>query len=933
MASHWQAVPLVASPSYPNSIAWSNENLVAVASGHIVTIVNPALLDGPRGLITLSPNKPFPIGVVQREDLLTPCLMPTCLSRDTRPCVRSISWSQPGFASNSGCLLAVCTSEGRIKLYRAPFCEFRAEWVEVVDISDLLFNYFERTNFGEKSLLSTSFAQKETSASSKSSKKRVIESQDCSSSKEPTFKRNVVSRRSKGINHRKSLGEAVNNGANGEDSHEDGWHDSDDDLMELSVTDKPVAASTESIVRPCSIINQVFSEEVIEVSSDNAMVSKQISPIPEGLLPEGRQNYVPMITPEQYASRSALLSALVGVWSPVLQSSRIQPGFSNRYTILAVGGKSGKISLWKLCEPERYTIEHGRVSVDPMLVGLIQAHNSWITAISWEMLARPTMSQLILATGSSDGSVKIWAADVEDLAGSSEANKISFSLINELTAAMPAPISTISLVVPRHSQENIVLAIGKGSGSLEAWICNVFGKKIHSAGVYDAHDQVVTGLAWAFGGGCLYSCSQDNSVQSWVLHGDYLHKVTFPSKFPGFRNSTNLSLVSDQCFGLALSPGGLTIAVVRSFDVNLLHQMYQARTQKAVIEFFWAGGQSLEISPDNTGESALALSERDLSCWESNILWSLQYFEDAENPLVPWDSVAALLEFKKSSPSFVENLLFKWISGWFSCHLSDDSIDKMLPHVVSMLSEISSRKIFLLNIICRRLMMSDAKGDMHNGEELKSSDPKNEGKFAPWSDMLVSNELELQQRAVLFAFRAVLSHASRSSDVFAVGKKWFPVGVAQMECWVLLNAGPAHSQLNVLGSELRGLGSRISSICEYVKEETCSFCSAPVPFESADVAWCEGHKLDSSGSKERHRLSRCAASMRLCSVAAPMWFCMCCHRSAMDTMPKAFFTMSKPPLGTDDDETKLDFCRPLCPFCGILLQRSMPEFLLSPSPV
>lgn len=56
---------------------------------------------------------------------------------------------------------------------------------------------------------------------------------------------------------------------------------------------------------------------------------------------------------------------------------------------------------------------------------------------------------------------------------------------------MPAPISTISLVVPRHSQENIVLAIGKGSGLLEAWICNVFGKKIHSAGVYDAHDQVV----------------------------------------------------------------------------------------------------------------------------------------------------------------------------------------------------------------------------------------------------------------------------------------------------------------------------------------------------------------------------------------------------------------------------------------------------------
>ncbi|XP_064963102.1 uncharacterized protein LOC135581506 isoform X2 [Musa acuminata AAA Group] len=926
MASHWQAVPLVASPSYPNSIAWSNENLVAVASGHIVTIVNPALLDGPRGLITLSPNKPFPIGFVRREDLLTPCLMPTCLSRDTRPCARSISWSQPGFASNSGCLLAVCTSEGRIKLYRAPFCEFRAEWVE---------NKFWGTEFAFNIVCSSEFltavlpnikklAQAPNQAKNVSSSPKIV-----------VLAKNLHSKEmgSKGINHHKSLGEALNDGANGEDSHEDGWHDSGDDLTALSVTDKTVAASTESIIRPCSIINQVSSEEVIEVSSNNAMVSKQSSPIPEGLLPEGRQNYVPMITPEQYASRSALLSGLVVAWSPVLQSSRIQPGFSNRYSILAVGGKSGKISLWKLCEPECYTIEHGRVSVDPMLVGLIQAHNAWITTISWEMLAaRLRMSQLILATGSSDGSVKIWSADVEDLASSSEANKISFSLINELTVAIPAPISTISLVVPRHSQENIVLAIGKGSGSLEAWICNVFGKKIHSAGVYDAHDQVVTGLAWAFGGRCLYSCSQDNSVQSWVLHGDYLHKVTFPSKFPGFRNSTNLSLVSDQCFGLALSPGGLMIAVVRSFDVNLLHQMYQARTQKAVIEFFWAGGQSLEISPDNTGESTLALSERDLSCWESNILWSLQYFEDAENPLVLWDSLAALLEFNKSSPSFVENLLFKWISGWFSCHLSDDSIDKILLHVVSMLSEISSRKIFLLNIICRRLMISDAKADMHNGEQLKSSEPKNEGKLAPWSNLLVNNELELQQRAVSFTFRAVLNHASHSSDAFQVGKKWFPVGVAQMECWVLLNAGLVHNQLNVLGSELRGLGSRISSICEYVKEESCSFCSTPVPFESADVAWCEGHKLDCSGSKERHRLSRCAVSMRLCSVAAPMWFCICCHRSATDTMPQTFFMMSEPPSGTDD-EMKLDFCRPLCPFCGILLQRSMLEFLLSPSPV
>ena len=39
MALRFQAATLVALPSYPNSIAWSDENLIAVASGHLVTIL------------------------------------------------------------------------------------------------------------------------------------------------------------------------------------------------------------------------------------------------------------------------------------------------------------------------------------------------------------------------------------------------------------------------------------------------------------------------------------------------------------------------------------------------------------------------------------------------------------------------------------------------------------------------------------------------------------------------------------------------------------------------------------------------------------------------------------------------------------------------------------------------------------------------------
>jgi hypothetical protein len=39
MTPHYQAATLIASPCYPDAIAWSNENLVAVASGYLVTIL------------------------------------------------------------------------------------------------------------------------------------------------------------------------------------------------------------------------------------------------------------------------------------------------------------------------------------------------------------------------------------------------------------------------------------------------------------------------------------------------------------------------------------------------------------------------------------------------------------------------------------------------------------------------------------------------------------------------------------------------------------------------------------------------------------------------------------------------------------------------------------------------------------------------------
>lgn len=134
--------------------------------------------------------------------------------------------------------------------------------------------------------------------------------------------------------------------------------------------------------------------------------------------------------------------------------------------------------------------------------------------------------------------------------------------------------------------------------------------------------------------------------------------------------------------------------------------------------------------------------------------------------------------------------------------------------------------------------------------------------------------------------------------------------------------------------------SKLRSVSEYITEEQCSYCSAYVPFESVEAAFCQGVNCV-SGDGRKHKLSRCSASM-LVNPITPSWFCVCCHRWASRLAPPMIFTMLKFPL---DVRFPLDVntifatlvieatAKPLCPFCGIQLQRLQPEFLLSASPV
>ncbi|KAL8197929.1 hypothetical protein R6Q57_030087 [Mikania cordata] len=783
MPSRFQAVALVSSPVCPNAVAWSDENLVAVASGHCVTIVNPANPFGPRGLITIPDTKAFPVGLIPKQDLASDCMLPTCLSRDVRPCGRSISWSPLGLSPNAGCLLAVCTTKGVVKVYRSPFCELSAEWVEVMDISEMLHTYFAKTRYGEVHV--------------------------------------------------------------------------------------PIP--------------------------DNCQVSQV------GLKQGGtgnRPNNLPLISAEQYACRSAMLSSLVVAWSPMLDNKS-----GRSCCILAIGSKSGKISFWRVHEPQCYSITHGRNPLPvASLIGFIQAHNSWITALSFSKFVSDESPQLLLSTGSSDGSVKIWRGCIDDLLKSTEDVHASFSLLEEVINVGSGPSSVLSLLVPDTLPHKIILAVGKGSGSLEIVTYDISIRKFDVSGSHYAHDQVVTGLAWAYDGQCLYSCSQDNSLHSWIIEGDLLHEVPLPSNILGVKMSTDVPNVSDACFGIAVSPASLAIAVVRSFDVNLLNQMYEARSLKAVVEFFWIGGQMLQDDNEHDDENFPGFPNRDLVNWGRNILWSLnQHEQHLDKPLVVWDIIAALSAFMKSEVNYVEKILVMWLMTSVGL-VCDPSLESVLPHVYRHLSDLTSRQLHLFNVIIRHVILREAK---LNGERQRSE--REELKL--WTKLLEMSEKDIQERLVGCSLSATLKG------------NWRHIGMTQMRLWVAKNDDKVKDYVKFLSSEAEKTESRCVAEAE---EECCSFCSAGVPFEDTEIAYCQG--------TERHKLARCAVSMTVCPLS-PLWFCVSCNRWVSNLAPVTLFKLLRYPPPGHKNVQKGEIAKPFCPFCGILLQRLQPEFLLSTLPV
>ncbi|KAL1557717.1 hypothetical protein AAHA92_08267 [Salvia divinorum] len=836
---------------YPNAVLWSEENLVAVACGAAVIILNP---HNPkvRGVITVPSSKRFPTGKIDIDgggaDLLNGCLLPYHLSRETRPCVRSISWSPAGLANDAG---------GHVKVYRRPHCS--PEWIEVVNISEVLYNYYKSTNFGEYQIVPSEGSD-------------VIPRQDTA--------------------------------------------DSGTRLRKCAKRKRPITAN-------------VVSEDHENLGEKNTWQIVSSSFYKGNPPEEVTENCLPLISAQQYASRNEMLMSLIIAWSPILETSGDDVAFpsssSNCCSILAVGGKCGRISLWRVCAPECYSTDNAEHSSEVRLVGLEKAHDSWITAISWVGYgSNDSKTQFALATGSSDGSVKIWLVNGENLLKASEVINDSLSLLREVATVDSSMISVLSLTVPARSPSKLFLAIGKSSGSFELCTLDTSTGKFDNVGCYNAHDSTVAGLAWAFDGCCLYSCSQNNSLKSWIFVGDSLSEVPIPSSSPGLKSSTEFAHALDSCFGLAVSPGNLAVAVVRRYDSDLLDPMYEGRSHKAAVEFLWVGGQQLDPSVITSSEIAKetfpGFPEKELTCWEMNILGCLNKYENPNRLLNIFDIVAALRAFKQSAPKYVEHILLKWLA---SCLGSKSEISrKLLSEAPKLLPMHSSRQLHLINIISRQVVLKEFITESVSGKEhvLEGLSGDKKEHINLWMDLLLSCENELLLRLVSIGISA--------EEFSRVGSD----GLPQMKQWLLQNV---KDDYKVLAAEIREVKKRkLEETSEHEVHERCHFCTGVVPFESTEYAICSG-AIDNNEANRTHKLQRCAVTLQILPTK-PSWYCKCCQRRASKMAPSLLFAMPRYPSDFKsliESSTHKHTSTPCCPFCGILLHRSQPQYFLSPSPV
>lgn len=160
--------------------------------------------------------------------------------------------------------------------------------------------------------------------------------------------------------------------------------------------------------------------------------------------------------------------------------------------------------------------------------------------------------------------------------------------------------------------------------------------------------------------------------------------------------------------------------------------------------------------------------------------------------------VAAMMAFKQSMPEFVELVVTEWLSISYLGFHADISMEDLMPEISKHFSDVPSRLLHILNVITRRVMLSDLKTEDIN-RKLQDQTTKNEDEIDLWLKLLQESERELRQRLVSLSFSTYLI---TESNLSSTGNSC-PSGLAQLQEWVEINRDIVPNQLKTLSAEVK----------------------------------------------------------------------------------------------------------------------------------
>ena len=198
--------------------------------------------------------------------------------------------------------------------------------------------------------------------------------------------------------------------------------------------------------------------------------------------------------------------------------------FHPRLPILATGSLDRTVKLWSFSDDCLFPPEI-QVSKKhpPALVATLEGHDSHVTSVAFH----PTAP--LLATGSSDRTVRLWLLSCDYLSATSEAIPDKLSATCEAISDNLSATSVATLAGHSHAVNSVafhptalLLASSSGDSTVRLWLLSSDYSSATSVATLEGHIGSVNSVAFHPTAPLLATGGTDKTVRLWRLSSDYL---------------------------------------------------------------------------------------------------------------------------------------------------------------------------------------------------------------------------------------------------------------------------------------------------------------------------------------------------------------------------------------------------------------------------